>query len=137
MPTITMFVCRLVAIALLATTPLTVKAQSLFDMPIELPTGKPRSPSATIILALGNDGQFWTCGRALETLDGLEALLEKGRDTTIFLHADRSIDFSLVVSAMDDLRRLGFVRVGLVADDAAIATKISPADRQIKACRES
>ncbi len=108
----------------------------LFDIPLALPEGKPQPPAATIVLAIGKDGYFSACGQTIRNLDALPSMLENGNQTRIMLRADRSLDYKRVLSALDGLRELGFLKVGLVAADADQKTALSPEVRKIKACRE-
>ncbi|MEB2846203.1 ExbD/TolR family protein [Endobacterium cereale] len=107
----------------------------LFDIPIALPEVKPQPPAATVLLGIGKDGHFSACGQTMRNLNALPSMLEKGNETRIMLSADRSLDYKMVLSALEGLRELGFLKVGLVAADADQEAVFSPEVRQIKACR--
>lgn len=118
--------------------PVVAQAQvsGLFEIPLALPEAKPPTPSATIVLGIEKDGYFSACGQTMRSLDALPSMLEAGNETRIMLRADRSLDYKMVMSALDGLRKLGFLKVGLVAADTDPEAALPPAVKQIKACRE-
>lgn len=118
--------------------PVVAQAQvpDLFDIPLAVPEVKAPTPSATIVLGIEKDGYFAACGQTMRSLDALPSMLAAGNETRIMLRADRSLDYNRVMSALDGLRNLGFLKVGLVTADADPETVLAPEVRQIKACRE-
>jgi biopolymer transport protein ExbD len=94
-------------------------------LPLQLPrSGSVAHPATPTVVAVTADGQIYISGPAAPlkrtTLDGLTAdvapLSSPGAE--IFIRADKRTPYGRFVAVMDRLREGGYVRVGLVAEEA-------------------
>ena len=44
----------------------------------------------------------------------LDTMTQANKETTIFFQADKTVDYETLMSAMDSLRKAGYLKVGLV-----------------------
>ena len=106
---------------------------STVDLPIDLPTSsatpqkKPDKPTYVSIkrdlgLAIGED----PVSRA-DLITTLEGLSDMSKDKYVFLRADRSVPYGELMSVMELLRSGGYMRVKLVALEAAGAPPVPAA----------
>ncbi|KID06747.2 TonB system transport protein ExbD [Hafnia alvei] len=91
------------------------------DIRVNLPASsaqpQPR-PDKPVYLTIKADKQLYL-GDALTTSDRLSELLNEqtkaDKDTTIFLQADKAVDYATLMTVMDTLRTAGYLKVGLVS----------------------
>jgi biopolymer transport protein TolR len=62
----------------------------------------------------------------------LQAITKNNRETTIYIQADRTIPYSILMDVMGRLNKAGFKKVGLIgaADNSSILTKKGNTNRQ-------
>jgi biopolymer transport protein ExbD len=92
---------------------------------LQLPrSGSTAHPATPIVVGLTADGQIYISTSADQlkrtTLDALAADLAPLSDTSaqIFIRADKRVPYGRFVAVMDRLRSAGYVKVGLVAEEA-------------------
>ncbi|AMO81032.1 TonB system transport protein ExbD [Obesumbacterium proteus] len=91
------------------------------DIRVNLPASsaqpQPR-PDKPVYLTIKADKQLYL-GDALTTSDQLSEQLNEqtkaDKDTTIFLQADKAVDYATLMTVMDTLRTAGYLKVGLVS----------------------
>ena len=91
------------------------------DIRVNLPASsaqpQPR-PDKPVYLTIKADKQLYL-GDALTTSDRLSEQLNEqtkaDKDTTIFLQADKAVDYAPLMTVMDTLRTAGYLKVGLVS----------------------
>lgn len=91
------------------------------DIRVNLPASsaqpQPR-PDKPVYLTIKADKQLYL-GDALTTSDRLSEQLNEqtkaDKDTTIFLQADKAVDYTTLMTVMDTLRTAGYLKVGLVS----------------------
>ncbi|NLS53404.1 TonB system transport protein ExbD [Hafnia alvei] len=91
------------------------------DIRVNLPASsaqpQPR-PDKPVYLTIKADKQLYL-GDALTTRDRLSEQLSEqtkaDKDTTIFLQADKAVDYATLMAVMDTLRTAGYLKVGLVS----------------------
>ncbi|MGO2259123.1 MAG: TonB system transport protein ExbD [Hafnia alvei] len=91
------------------------------DIRVNLPASsaqpQPR-PDKPVYLTIKADKQLYL-GDALTTSERLSEQLNEqtkaDKDTTIFLQADKAVDYATLMTVMDTLRTAGFLKVGLVS----------------------
>lgn len=91
------------------------------DIRVSLPASsaqpQPR-PDKPVYLTIKADKQLYL-GDALTTSDRLSEQLNEqtkaDKDTTIFLQADKAVDYATLMTVMDTLRTAGYLKVGLVS----------------------
>lgn len=91
------------------------------DIRVNLPASsaqpQPR-PDKPVYLTIKADKQLYL-GDALTTSDRLSGQLNEqtkaDKDTTIFLQADKAVDYATLMTVMDTLRTAGYLKVGLVS----------------------
>ncbi|MCE9871604.1 TonB system transport protein ExbD [Hafnia alvei] len=91
------------------------------DIRVNLPASsaqpQPR-PDKPVYLTIKADKQLYL-GDALTTSERLSEQLNEqtkaDKDTTIFLQADKAVDYATLMTVMDTLRTAGYLKVGLVS----------------------
>lgn len=91
------------------------------DIRVNLPASsaqpQPR-PDKPVYLTIKADKQLYL-GDALTTSDRLSEQLNEqtkaDKDTTIFLQADKAVDYATLMTVMDTLRTAGYLKAGLVS----------------------
>jgi biopolymer transport protein ExbD len=94
---------------------------STVDLPVDLPSStatpqkKPDKPTyitiqADLAVAIGE-----TPVKRVDLVRTLEALSDTGKDTRLFLRADRTVSYGELMSVLEILRQGGYLRVALVA----------------------
>lgn len=91
------------------------------DIRVNLPASsaqpQPR-PDKPVYLTIKADKQLYLSD-ALTTSDRLSEQLNEqtkaDKDTTIFLQADKAVDYATLMTVMDTLRTAGYLKVGLVS----------------------
>lgn len=91
------------------------------DIRVNLPASsaqpQPR-PDKPVYLTIKADKQLYL-GDALTSSDRLSEQLNEqtkaDKDTTIFLQADKAVDYATLMTVMDTLRTAGYLKVGLVS----------------------
>lgn len=87
------------------------------DIRVNLPASsaqpQPR-PDKPVYLTIKADKQLYL-GDALTTSEQLNEQTKADKDTTIFLQADKAVDYATLMTVMDTLRTAGYLKVGLVS----------------------
>ncbi|KID06894.1 biopolymer transporter ExbD [Hafnia alvei] len=87
------------------------------NLPASSAQPQPR-PDKPVYLTIKADKQLYL-GDALTTSDRLSEQLNEqtkaDKDTTIFLQADKAVDYATLMTVMDTLRTAGYLKVGLVS----------------------
>jgi biopolymer transport protein TolR len=77
------------------------------------------SETAPLTVTVHADGQIFVQDTAIEPdalVDQLRAIAREGYDRRIFVRADRTADYGVVVDVMARMNRAGFRNIGLVTD---------------------
>ncbi|WP_413736959.1 TonB system transport protein ExbD [Sodalis sp. RH21] len=91
------------------------------DLPNSSAAPQPR-PDKPIYLSVKGDKQLYLGEQpiAMDTLGNtLDQQTQGNKETTIFFQADKSVDYETLMSVMDNLRKAGYFKVGLVGVEAA------------------
>jgi len=86
------------------------------DLPNSSAPAQPR-PDKPLYLSVKGDKQLFIGEQpvTLQTLaEALNQQTQGNKDTTIFFQADKSVDYETLMSVMDNLRKAGYFKVGLV-----------------------
>ncbi|NDL63644.1 TonB system transport protein ExbD [Acerihabitans arboris] len=86
------------------------------DLPNSSAAPQPR-PDKPVYLSVKGDKQLFLGERpvSLDTLaTSLDQQTQGNKETTIFFQADKSVDYETLMSVMDNLRKGGYFKVGLV-----------------------
>ncbi len=86
------------------------------DLPNSSATPQPR-PDKPVYLSIKADKQLYigeepTTAVTMATM--LAAATQGNKETVIFFQADKSVDYGTLMSVMDNLRKAGYFKVGLV-----------------------
>ncbi|TCV98892.1 TonB system transport protein ExbD [Biostraticola tofi] len=86
------------------------------DLPNSSATPQPR-PDKPVYLSIKADKQLYigeepTTAETMATM--LAATTQGNKETVIFFQADKSVDYGTLMSVMDNLRKAGYFKVGLV-----------------------
>lgn len=91
------------------------------DLPASTATPQPR-PEQPIILSLKANNQLFVGNDPISHADQLAVELDKhtngNKDTTIFFQADKTVNYEDLIGVMNDLRKAGYLKVGLVGLEA-------------------
>lgn len=91
------------------------------DLPASTATPQPR-PEQPVVLTLKADQQLYLGNEQIANTDQLMTELTKqthgDKETTIFFQADKSVNYENIVNVMNDLRKTGYLKVGLVGLEA-------------------
>lgn len=95
------------------------------DIRVDLPasTAKPQPrPEKPVFLSVKADKQLYV-GDEPVTAEQLTSVLDQrtqaNKETTIFFQADKTVDYAMLMSVMDMLRKSGYLKVGLVGMEGA------------------
>lgn len=91
------------------------------DLPNSSAPAQPR-PDKPIYLSVKGDKQLFIGDRpiTLQTMaDTLNEQTQGNKETTVFFQADKSVDYETLMSVMDNLRKAGYFKVGLVGVEKA------------------
>ncbi len=86
------------------------------DLPNSSAPAQPR-PDKPLYLSVKGDKQLFIGEQpiTLQTLaETLNQQTQGNKDTTIFFQADKTVDYETLMSVMDNLRKAGYFKVGLV-----------------------
>lgn len=91
------------------------------DLPASTATPQPR-PEQPIVLTLKADQQLYLGNELITNPDQLSIELEKqtkgNKETTIFFQADKTVNYEDLINVMNDLRKTGYLKIGLVGLEA-------------------
>ncbi|MBB6117150.1 MULTISPECIES: TonB system transport protein ExbD [Rahnella] len=86
------------------------------DLPASTAKAQPR-PEKPIFLTVKSDKQLFL-GDSPVNSDNLTAMLDQrtqgNKQSTIFFRADKTVDYETLMNVMDNLRKAGYLKVGLV-----------------------
>ena len=86
------------------------------DLPASTAKAQPR-PEKPIFLTVKSDKQLFLGDIAVNS-DNLTAMLDQrtqgNKQSTIFFRADKTVDYETLMNVMDNLRKAGYLKVGLV-----------------------
>ncbi|MBD2801284.1 TonB system transport protein ExbD [Xenorhabdus sp. M] len=97
------------------------------DIKVDLPasSAKPQPrPEKPVFLTVRADHQLYVGDERVDrnTLSSvLDKTTQSNKDTTIFFQADKTVDYETLMSVMDSLRKAGYLKVGLVGMESAVA----------------
>ncbi|CDL83342.1 TonB system transport protein ExbD [Xenorhabdus szentirmaii] len=97
------------------------------DIKVDLPasSAKPQPrPEKPVFLTVRADHQLYVGDERVDrnTLSSvLDKTTQSNKDTTIFFQADKTVDYETLMSVMDFLRKAGYLKVGLVGMESAVA----------------
>lgn len=86
------------------------------DLPSSISKPSPR-PEKPVYLSIRNDKQLFVGEDKITQqllVDKLNAATQGDKQTTIFLRADKSVDYATLMSVIDKLRQAGYLKIGLV-----------------------
>ncbi|AHF78572.1 Biopolymer transport protein [Sodalis praecaptivus] len=86
------------------------------DLPNSTAAPQPR-PDKPVYLSVKADKQLFIGDRTVTMATLAQTLDEQtqgNKDTPIFFQADKSVDYATLMSVMDNLRKAGYFKVGLV-----------------------
>ncbi len=91
------------------------------DLPASTATPQPR-PEQPIILTLNDDKKLFLGNELVANTDQLALELEKqtkgDKETTIFFQAGKTVNYEDLINVMNDLRKAGYLKIGLVGLEA-------------------
>jgi biopolymer transport protein ExbD len=85
----------------------------------------PPGLSQSVFLTINAEQQLYVNDKPVDRAilaDALEQITEKNKETTIFVRADRTLNYQALMEIMDSLRQSGYHKVGLVGLGAASET---------------
>jgi biopolymer transport protein ExbD len=89
------------------------------NLPASTAQAQPRPPKPLFLTVKANNQLF--VGDDATTEANLSAMLDQrtqgDKQATIFFRADKSVDYATVMSVMDNLRKAGYLKVGLVGEE--------------------
>jgi biopolymer transport protein ExbD len=105
---------------------------STVDLPIDLPTSsatpqrKPDKPTyvsikSDLTLAIGEE-----LVKRTDLIRSLDALADMGKDSYVFLRADRAVPYGELMNVMELLRAGGYLKIKLVALEVVPAAAAAP-----------
>lgn len=86
------------------------------DLPASSAKPQPR-PEKPVFLSMKADKQLYVSDQPVnvdQLLLVLDQRTQANKETTIFFHADKSVDYETLMSVMDTLRKAGYLKVGLL-----------------------
>lgn len=92
--------------------------QQGIDVSLPQAKGKEMPPAERIIITIKKDGKIYV-GKSSVTLESLQTKLSKSKDREVFLKADKSVPYGLVVNVMGELREIGIEKLGMVTEPKA------------------
>lgn len=91
------------------------------DLPASTATPQPR-PEQPIVLTLKADKQLYLGNDLIANPDQLAIELQKqtngNKETTIFFQADKTVNYEDLINVMNELRKTGYLKIGLVGLEA-------------------
>ena len=93
------------------------------DLPAASATPQPR-PDKPLYLTVKEDHRLFIGEQPIERAQlgaALDQQTHAQKDTTIFFRADKTVDYSELMAVMDELRRAGYLKIGLVGLETAAA----------------
>ena len=91
------------------------------NLPASTSTPQPR-PEKPVYLSVKEGNQLFVGNDAVskeELVQKIIAQTQGNKETTIFFQADKSIDYAILMSIMDDLRSAGYLKIGLMGLESA------------------
>lgn len=91
------------------------------DLPNSSAAPQPR-PEKPVYLSVKADKQLYLGEQSVTTETLATALNQQtqgNKESTIFFQADKSVDYETLMSVMDNLRKAGYFKVGLVGMESA------------------
>lgn len=89
------------------------------NLPASTAQAQPRPPKP-IFLTVKADNKMFLGDEAINAAN-LSAMLDQrtqgDKQATIFFRADKSVDYATVMGVMDNLRKAGYLKVGLVGEE--------------------
>lgn len=96
------------------------------DVKVDLPasTAQPQpKPDKQLFLSIKSDGQMYIDEQAV-TAESLPAVLKKAtggdQEQRVFVRADKSITYEVIMDAMNALRGAGYLKIALVGAEEAV-----------------
>ena len=99
--------------------------QQELDVNLPVATGTPQTQApaeAPVVLTINKQGQIYLdqVAYTVETLQAkLHALYQKRRNKDIFLRADTDVPYGQVIQVMDEVKKAGLLKVGMITQPPA------------------
>lgn len=91
------------------------------DLPASTATPQPK-PDQPVILSLKEGNELYLGNEAIANPEQLAEYLNKqtkgNKETTIFFQADKKANYENIIKVMNDLRKAGYLKIGLVGLEA-------------------
>lgn len=89
------------------------------NLPASTAQAQPRPPKPIFLTVKADNKMF--LGDEATTEANLSAMLDQrtqgDKQATIFFRADKSVNYATIMGVMDDLRKAGYLKVGLVGEE--------------------
>jgi biopolymer transport protein TolR len=92
--------------------------QQGIDVDLPQAKGKEMSPTERVIITIKKDGKIYV-NKARTDIKRLKAKLTGVSDRNVFLKADKSVPYGVVVEVMGELREIGIEKLGMVTESKA------------------
>lgn len=106
---------------------------------VELPTTQAvdslPSDTPTVTMTIKADNSIWLDQYQVDSLENLTAMLEENvikPNKTLFIQADKNVNYGVVVDMMGRIKLAGIENVGLVADQVSPALPAAPEENKEK-----
>jgi len=92
--------------------------QQGIDINLPQAKGKELAPAERTVITIKDDGRIYLDKTAV-SLDSLKTRLSKELDREVFLRADRTVPYGMVVNVMGELREIGIEKLGMITEPKA------------------
>jgi len=92
--------------------------QQGIDINLPQAKGKELAPAERTVITIKDDGRIYLDKTAV-SLDSLKTRLSKDLDREVFLRADRTVPYGMVVNVMGELREIGIEKLGMITEPKA------------------
>jgi len=92
--------------------------QQGIDINLPQAKGKELAPAERTVITIKKDGRIYLDKTAV-SLDSLKTRLSKDLDREVFLRADRTVPYGMVVNVMGELREIGIEKLGMITEPKA------------------
>jgi len=92
--------------------------QQGIDVNLPQAKGKEMAPAERIVITIKKEGKIYL-DKSSVTIKSLKAKLASKTNKEVFLKADKSVPYGMVVQVMGELREIGIEKLGMVTEPAA------------------
>ncbi len=96
--------------------------QQGIDINLPQAKGKEMYPTKRIVITIKKDGKIYI-DKTSASIDTLKTKLVGMSDREVFLKADKTVPYGLVVEVMGELREIGIEKLGMVTEPKAVFNK--------------